>query len=257
MRRTQKQIEEEKIKYRVYEEDGKWYGFRSCPKCNKEVKHEAQESYLVLRNIRNQNGVICLKCSKTKENNPFFGKKHSVKSKKQNSESRKGKACGDKNAMFNPKYRKRVSIALKEKYNSGQLDFLKKIQSENAKKNQANGKLKYAPISKAEKEVKSIFENLGYKIIPQFGIDSLKYDIFLVDFNTLIEYNGDYWHCNPNKYEKDYFNKKKSMFAQELWEQDKKKRELAEKKGYKLFTIWESDYRFNKQNEINKIISNL
>lgn len=47
------------------------------------------------------------------------------------------------------------------------------------------------------------------------------------------------------------------MFAWELWEQNKKKRELAEKKGYKLFTIWESDYRFNKQIETNKIISNL
>ena len=47
------------------------------------------------------------------------------------------------------------------------------------------------------------------------------------------------------------------MFAWELWKQDAKKKELAEKNDYKLFTIWESDYKFNKQIEINKIIRNL
>ena len=159
--------------------------------------------------------------------------------------------------MSNPKYRKRVSTALKKKYDNGELDFLKKIQSENAIKNQANGKLKYAPISNAEKEFRKVLEDLGHKTQPQFGIGSLRYDILLVDFNILIEYNGDYWHYNPNKYEKDYFNKKKRMFAWELWKHDKRKKELSEENGYKLFTIWESDYKFNKQIEINKIIRNL
>jgi G:T-mismatch repair DNA endonuclease (very short patch repair protein) len=259
MRRTQKQLEEEKIKYKVFEEGGKWYGFRNCPTCNKEIKQFSNESCVLIRNIRNLDtrNALCATCKNAGEKNPFFGKKHSDKSKKQNSESRKGKACGDKNAMSNPEYRKRVSVALKEKYDSGDLDFLKKIQSENAIKNQANGKLKYAPISNAEKEFRKILESLGYKTEPQFGIGSLRYDIFLTDFNTLIEYNGDYWHCNPNKYKSDYYNKKKSMFAWELWNRDKKKKELAEKNGYKLFTIWESDYKFNKQIEINKIIRNL
>lgn len=259
MRRTKKQLEEEKIKYKVFEEGGKWYGFRSCPNCDREIKYSSIESYILLRTIRNslKDGCVCETCNKIGEKNHFFGKKHTNKTIEIISKNRKGKAIGEKNSMHNPKYRKRVSIALKEKYDSGQLDFLKKIQSENAKKNQANGKLKYAPISKAEKEFRELLESLGYTTEPQFGIDSLKYDIFLIDFNSLIEYNGDYWHCNPNKYEKDYFNKKKNMFAWEIWEQDKIKKELAEKKGYKLFTIWESDFRFNKQNEINKIISNL
>jgi G:T-mismatch repair DNA endonuclease (very short patch repair protein) len=241
MRRTQKQLEEEKIKYKVFEENGKWYGFRNCPNCNKEVKQFSNESCILIRNIRNLDtrNALCAACKSVGEKNPFFGKKHSEESKKKNSNSRKGKACGEENAMSNPEYRKRVSVALK------------------AIKNQANGKLKYAPISNAEKEFRKILEDLGYKTEPQFGIGSLKYDIFLTDFNTLIEYNGDYWHCNPNKYKSDYYNKKKSMFAWELWNQDKKKKELAEKNGYKLFTIWESDYKFNKQIEINKIIRNL
>lgn len=47
------------------------------------------------------------------------------------------------------------------------------------------------------------------------------------------------------------------MFAWQLWEQDKLKKELAEKNGYKLFIIWERDFMFNKEIEINKIINNL
>jgi G:T-mismatch repair DNA endonuclease (very short patch repair protein) len=259
MRRTQKQLEEEKIKYKVFEESGKWYGFRKCPNCNKEIKQFSTESCVLIRNIRNLDirNALCGVCKNIGEKNPFFGKKHSKESKEKNSNSRKGKACGEKNSMSNPEYRKRVSNALKEKYASGDLDFLKKIQSENAIKNQANGKLKCAPVSNAEKEVKKFLEKLNYKVQPQFGIGSLKYDILLVDFKVLIEYNGDYWHCNPNKYKSDYFNKKKSMFAWELWNQDKKKKELAEKNGYKLFTIWEADYKFNKEKEINKIINDL
>ena len=259
MRRTQKQLEEEKIKYKVFEEGGKWYGFRNCPNCNNKLRYSSKESHILLRTIRNSESknCICDTCNKTGEKNPFFGKKHKKETIDMISKNRKGKALGDRNSMSKLEHRKSVSMALKKKYDSGDLDFLKKIQSENAIKNQANGKLKYAPISNAEKEFRKVLESLGYKTEPQFGIGSLRYDIFLTDFNILIEYNGDYWHCKPNKYKSDYYNKKKSMFAWELWKQDAKKKELAEKNGYKLFTIWESDYKFNKQIEINKIINNL
>jgi G:T-mismatch repair DNA endonuclease (very short patch repair protein) len=259
MRRTQKQLEEEKIKYKVFEEGGKWYGFRNCPTCNNELRYSSKESYILLRTIRNseKNSCLCETCNKTGENNHFFGKKHKKETIDMISKNRKGKALGDRNSMSKLEHRKSVSIALKKKYDSGDLDFLREIQSKNAIKNQANGKLKYAPVSNAEKEVRKVFTDLGYKTIPQFGIGSLRYDILLVDFNILIEYNGDYWHCNPNKYKSDYYNKKKSMFAWELWKHDKRKKELSEENGYKLFTIWESDYKFNKQIEINKIISNL
>lgn len=47
------------------------------------------------------------------------------------------------------------------------------------------------------------------------------------------------------------------MFAWQLWEQDRRKKELAEKNGYKLFIIWEADYKFNKDKEINNLISQL
>lgn len=259
MRRTKEQLEDEAKKYKIYKEFDKWFGFRICPKCKKEIKNMAQESYLVLRNIRNleKTKSLCDSCSKSGENNPFFGKTHSVDSTNLISKNRVGKSCGLDNPMSNPIHRDSVSKALKEKYKSGDLDFLKKIQSENAIKNQTNGKLKTAPISSAEKEIKKILEEKGFSITAQFNIGSLKYDLLINDKNILIEYNGDYWHCNPNKYRPTDFNRKKSMYAKEIWEHDQKKADLAKEKGYKLFIIWESDYMFNKENEINKILKQI
>jgi len=31
-------------------------------------------------------------------------------------------------------------------------------------------------------------------------------DIYIPDENRIIECFGDYWHCNPNRYKKDYYN---------------------------------------------------
>lgn len=243
MRRTQGQIKEEIVKYKVYQENDRWYGHRMCLDCKNYIKHSSIERSILLRTIRNleKKQSLCNHCSNIGEHNPFFGKTHNDKSIKQISKNRTGKACGEQNSMSNPEYRMRVSDALKEKYASGDLDFLKKIQSNNAIQNQANGKLKTAPISKAEKELKKILEDLGYIVEPQFGIGSLKYDLYLVNHNIIIEYNGDYWHCNPNKYKSNYFNQKKNMYAWQLWDQDKRKKELAEKNGHKLFIIWEAD----------------
>lgn len=258
-RRTKEELEIEIITYKVHQKKNKWFGYRLCSECKKEIKYEAQESYLVLRNIRNaeNNKRCCNTCCRLGNKNPFFGKKHSEKSKKQNSKSRKGKACGNDNAMSNPEHRKRVSEALKKKYDSGNLDYLKEIQRSTMIKSLIDGKLKTAPVSKAEIEIKNYLEQCGFKIKSQFLIETLKYDFLLVDHNVIIEYNGDYWHCNPKKYDKNFFNKKKSMYANELWEKDKTKKELAEKNGYKFFTIWEKDYNINKEKEIEKIINNL
>ena len=60
--------------------------------------------------------------------------------------------------------------------------------------------------------------------------------------NKLIEFNGDYWHCNPIKYKFDYFHQVKNMTAKEIWEYDARKKELAESYGYKVLTIWEHEY---------------
>ena len=73
----------------------------------------------------------------------------------------------------------------------------------------------------------------------------------------MIEFNGDYWHCNPELYDADFYNKRKQMTAKEIWEYDKKKTQAAEKKGYTVLTIWESEYNENRKAAIEKCIKYL
>ena len=69
--------------------------------------------------------------------------------------------------------------------------------------------------------------------------------IFFFDFminDKIIEFDGDYWHCNPKKYREDYFHPSKRMSAKEIWGFDELKSKIAINKGYKYMRIWESDY---------------
>lgn len=252
--------DEELDKYSISQvNENLWVGYRKCFACVDEIKYQSNKKFYTLRNIKKaeKNNTLCVKCKSKGEKNPFFNKKHSIETKLQVSKSRVGKACGENNSMAKKENRDKVSAGLIREYGSGRLDYLRLENSYRMKKTHTDGKIKNTPISIAEKEIKSLLENNGYKTESQFRIRSLKYDLFLKEYNVLIEYNGDYWHCNPEKYKSDYFNKKKGMLAHELWEQDKLKKELAEKNGYKLFTIWEKDYIFNKEKEINKITSKL
>lgn len=72
-------------------------------------------------------------------------------------------------------------------------------------------------------------------------------DIFLPKLNLIIEYYGDYWHCNPKKYNGDYFNKKKNLPAKKIWEYDKNRLELIRTYGYNLEVVWESDFKNNNK----------
>ncbi len=62
----------------------------------------------------------------------------------------------------------------------------------------------------------------------------------------LIEYNGDYWHCNPNKFSPDYFHPHKKKKAMEIWEDDKIRIDNLKNYGYNLEVIWESEFSEHK-----------
>lgn len=69
--------------------------------------------------------------------------------------------------------------------------------------------------------------------------------IFFVDFvipkyKYALEYNGDYFHAIPSKYEKNYFNKKLKLTAMEIWDRDIKRYCALSRSRYKLDIVWES-----------------
>lgn len=68
----------------------------------------------------------------------------------------------------------------------------------------------------------------------------------------IIEFNGDYWHCNPCLYEANYFNKNKGLTAKEIQEYDSIKNQLAKNHGYQVLVIWESDWLKTPSKVLNK-----
>lgn len=72
-------------------------------------------------------------------------------------------------------------------------------------------------------------------------------DFYIPEIGYVIEINGDYWHCNPQKYSEDYEHKMRKMTAKEIWEYDNNKNNvIINEFGYTLDVIWESDIRKDK-----------
>ena len=112
-------------------------------------------------------------------------------------------------------------------------------------------------ISYLNKYVYMILDELGYKYKPEFcikykdetGKSRWKYYDAQVN-NILIEANGNYWHANPEIYEKDQefnFPGNHKIKAKDIWKLDIYKNEIAQQNGYEVLTIWESE--FNKSIE--------
>lgn len=90
-----------------------------------------------------------------------------------------------------------------------------------------------------------------------FDKDHKKYttfDFVLKDKKRVIEFNGNYWHCNPKYYKSDFFNKNKQMYAHEIWKYDKNKLLDIENRGYEVLIIWESDYKNDKEKTIQECL---
>jgi G:T-mismatch repair DNA endonuclease (very short patch repair protein) len=230
---------------------------RICPNCKKETDVTTTHPTTTCRNYFKlvKNNSVCKKCLgdvMVGKGNPFYGKKHSDKTKEQISKSRVGKATGKNNPMANPEHRKKVADMIRKKWKNGEMEHVRKIFSETMKETRRLGKIKSVIRSKTEKQILNKIKKLGYEVIHSFKIDTKICDIFLPQLNLIIEYNGDYWHCNPNKYSKEYFHQVKGMTAEQLWEYDKNKIDLIKNKGYNLEVVWESDYKSDKT-----IINNL
>jgi len=83
------------------------------------------------------------------------------------------------------------------------------------------------------------------------------YDFVDLNKMKIIEYNGDQYHGNPEKYlAEDYPHPfRKNITAKEMWDKDKRKTENAIKKGFEVLVVWDSEYRWgNKQKVIDKCL---
>lgn len=136
----------------------------------------------------------------------------------------------------------------------------KSIHNNSAIEKRSSNKKGYV-ISKLENRIEKVLKKINLEYIPQFLLFSnnkyYSYDFFLSEYNIILEINGDYWHANPEIYEKEDLikypggNKKASY----VWEKDKEKKEFAEKKGIPVFYIWEKEIneKFTDEEILNLI----
>lgn len=215
-----------------------FYINRICPICNKTIETKSKERTIACRNYFNKikENRSCKKCSldlQIGEGNPFYGKTHSKKTKKQISKSRKGKGSGENNAMANPEVRKKAEEKRLLSIKENPTKFSSRSKNE----------------IKIYNNIKKKYKNATHSLV----ITPYICDIFIPELNLIIEYNGDYWHCNPLKYKPKYHHKIKKMLAEDIWNYDKKKIDLIKNSGYNLEIVWETD--FNKDPKlIYKII---
>lgn len=76
-------------------------------------------------------------------------------------------------------------------------------------------------------------------------LDGYELDVWLPDIKVGIEYDGMFWHADPDRFKPDDIVIK-GLTAKDIWQKDKRKDLLAESKGINLYRIKEKDYIENK-----------
>ena len=60
--------------------------------------------------------------------------------------------------------------------------------------------------------------------------------------NTIYEFNGDYWHGNPNRFRPEDINKMSEKTFGELYQRTIDKENALKSAGYAIIAIWEQDF---------------
>lgn len=76
-------------------------------------------------------------------------------------------------------------------------------------------------------------ENVDYKF--QYELDGKLFDFYLIKSGILIEVDGDFFHCNENKYSLKYDIQRATILN------DQKKNKICIDKEKKLYRFWEDD----------------
>lgn len=93
--------------------------------------------------------------------------------------------------------------------------------------------------SKKSLIVGELLNNLNIKYISEKKFGTKVVDYYLSDYNIVIEYYGNYWHCNPKKYKSDYFHHYMKLSAEDIWIKDDIRLNLIMSEVNSVIIIWE------------------
>lgn len=236
---------------------------RVCPVCKK------------LLSDKNKTGYCNKHRDRTGANNSFYGKHHSKETVEQ---IKKTCAIRTHELWQNEEYRTHVidgatglkrSEEFKETQRQHALkqfenDEQREIRSKTMKQSWEDGLIHknehYSPNFSKEQvefgeELKTI---LGEASNDLECNATIKYDDKWIfpDFkfkNFIIEYNGNFWHADPNKFKADDIVHH-NITAKEIWKRDDFRRTVFEKQGYIVIEVWADDYKENKEKILNEIV---
>jgi very-short-patch-repair endonuclease len=99
--------------------------------------------------------------------------------------------------------------------------------------------------SKLEKTFANILDLLDIEHQQFFYAKEIKafYDFYILLNNTIIEIDGDFYHCNPDI----YLNGSVCKTQTKNIKRDKQKNQWAKDNGFKLLRFWENDIKNNPQ----------
>jgi very-short-patch-repair endonuclease len=147
--------------------------------------------------------------------------------------------------------------SIKSKHNIG-LNMSKHIKNIGAKEWSLHFG-KFAGRSKCEIECYTEIKNTICNDI-QANVNVDKYVVDMIYKKLIIEFNGDYWHCNPLIYQDDYFNHTLKKYAKEIRQNDLDRQNDLHILGYNILVIWEHDWKTNKLlvlEQIKKFLNDL
>jgi very-short-patch-repair endonuclease len=84
----------------------------------------------------------------------------------------------------------------------------------------------------------------------QYTVSDYNYDFYIPSKHTLIEVDGDWWHCNTNLGILPIHESQKHTV-----EHDKVKNKIAKENNYTLLRFWEHDIKNNRIEVIQKLIN--
>jgi len=230
---------------------------------------------------------VCNHCRTIGENNPFFGKKHTIELKNRLSKERKGIwYVGKDNPMYGipcyykmsevekEKWKKKISTAFKNK-SEDEWKLIKQKISDSQKRLMEQDIVKYKELkSKAGKisiskhkkyEINTLEKivydylyknqyNFDYCAIMGNGDKNYQFDFIIHKKRILIEIDGDYWHGNPDFYNINGSDGKRKLNNIQLSniKNDREKDIFAKEHNFKLIRIWETDVNNNNYKKIIK-----
>jgi G:T-mismatch repair DNA endonuclease (very short patch repair protein) len=108
--------------------------------------------------------------------------------------------------------------------------------------------------TKIEIIIKDKLENMNMNFIKNYRCDRYIFDFYLIDYNFVIECQGDYWHGNN-----EYFENLNEVQLKNI-ERDKNKKKYLEDNKIKSLFLWENEiYKFKENLEeiiLNKLNEN-